>query len=107
MKTLLHTEKPYGGNIRLIKLLLRRESEQEYPVLFKWALQLLYFDGAAWVKICRIDNYPHAGRAEPHIHEYGKSRVRFEDIGFDSAQEEILLIGAKILLDKFHQVMKR
>lgn len=107
MKTLLSTEKQYGERIRLIKLLRRREFEQEYPVPFKWALQLLYFDGASWVEVCRIDNYPHAGRVKPHIHEYGKDLVRFEEIGFDEAQDVIMNIGARVLLEMFHVVMRR
>ena len=106
MKTLLSLSEQYCERVRLISLLMRREFEEECPVLFKWAHQLLYLERGIWIEICRIDNYPHAGRAEPHIHEYGKDRVRFVKLDFDRALDEILLIGTRVLLEKFHVVVR-
>jgi hypothetical protein len=106
MKTLLSLSEHYGERIKLISLLRRRDTEYEYPEQFKWVHQLLYLEGGLWIEICRIDNYPHAGRAEPHIHEYGKDRVRFVKLDFDRALDEIFRIGTRVLLERFRVVMR-
>jgi hypothetical protein len=103
LKTLIDQTEIHAEDIRLIKRLRKRESEQEFPEPMKWALQLVYFDGSRWVEICRIDNYPHCGKIGAHVHEYGKKSARPKALDFNEAEREIKIIGARILMEKFQR----
>ncbi len=101
MKTLIDRIELWAEDVRLAKRLMKRESPEEYPELFKWALQLLYFEESRWIEICRIDNYPHGCQMGPHIHERGKTLARKAELTYEEAEEEILRIGSRILSERF------
>jgi hypothetical protein len=90
-------------DLKLIHKLMRRDHELEYPVLLKWALQIIYNDGTGWVELCRIDNYPHEGHIRAHIHEHGKDGVRLCELDFDEAKAEIKRIASQILKELFNE----
>ena len=92
----------YGEDVKLIKTLMKRESIEEFPEQLKWALQMLYFTGARWVEICRIDNYPHGNHQGSHIHIGG--RVKYWDCTFGEAEERIKEISKKILQEQFRVI---
>ena len=91
----------YSEDVRLVKNVMKRESPDEYPELFKWAFQMLYFDGEDWIEICRIDNYLHENQIGTHIHLYGKKEVKRVELSFQEADTEIKEISQRILLEKF------
>lgn len=93
----------YSENVKLVKTLMKRESEKEYPELMKWKLQMLYFNENEWVEICRIDNYPHENQHGSHIHVYNKNEVKRIKITFENAEREIKKISAIILREKFNE----
>ncbi|RJQ17115.1 hypothetical protein C4573_03605 [Candidatus Woesearchaeota archaeon] len=94
----------YSQNVRLIKSLMKREFPEEYPEVFKWKVQMLYFDGKAWIEICRIDNYLHQQQAGSHIHEYKKEQVAWVPLTFQEAEKLIKEKSMKILKEKFNQI---
>lgn len=96
----------YTENIRLVKNLMKRESPKEYPEQFKWALQMLYFDGSRWIEIARIDNYPHESSFGSHIHTHGRKEVKFTKLSFDEAETEIKSISLRILKEHFKEVVE-
>jgi hypothetical protein len=104
MKVLIDLDIFYEEDIRLIKTLIKRESPDEFPELMKWAFQMLYFNGAEWIEICRIDNYLHGNIMGSHIHAYGKEEVKRVDISFQDADDMIKEIGSRILKDKFSKI---
>ena len=63
---------------------------------------MLYFTGAQWVEICRIDNYPHSNRRGSHI--YVGDEVKYEDITFEEAEKCIKGISEKIVREQFHVI---
>lgn len=95
----------YGENVRLVKTLMKRESLKEHPELMKWALQTLYFDGEEWIEICRIDNYLHENQKGSHIHIYKKDEVKRVELSFQEADKQIKEISARILKDKFKEIV--
>ncbi|MBI5881316.1 hypothetical protein HZB90_04255 [archaeon] len=101
MKTLIETDEFLSEHVRLEKTLMKRESPDEFPELMKWKIQMLYFDGENWVRICRIDNYPHEGQHGSHIHTYGNEQVRRTEANFQDAYGLVKDIGARILQEKF------
>jgi hypothetical protein len=102
VKVLYDAEITIGDGLKLVSLLMRRSFEQEYPALFKWSHQVIYQYGADWIKLCRIDNYPHKGHALPHVHEYGKDGVRYCKLSYDEAEDEIKRLAYRILRDRFN-----
>ena len=84
---------------------MKRERPEEHTEMMKWALQTLYFDGSRWIKICRIDNYPHDKKEGSHIHIYGKSRVRMVNMTFNEAYKEIRRISSEILKRRFNEII--
>lgn len=95
----------YGENVRLVKTLMKRESPEEYYDLLKWALQMLYFDDEQWIEICRIDNYPHDRMNGCHIHQFGSTHVKREELTFQEADQIIKEVSARILREKFNYVV--
>lgn len=96
----------HGENVRLVKTLMKREAPDEYPELMKWSIQMLYFNGAEWIEICRIDNYLHEGRVGSHIHSYGKDIVEWISLDFNEAKELIKEKGARIIRDIFKEEVR-
>lgn len=90
----------YTDRVRLIKRLLKRESQLEHPEVLKWALQMLYFDGNSWIEICRIDNYLHENQQGSHIHS--KKEAKRMDLTFEEAEKVIKQISVRILKEKFN-----
>lgn len=67
----------------------------KFPDGFKFSMvYLLLLD--RWVDIARIDNYPHNGREETHIHRFREKRVEFREMSFDEAKEILMRIGGNI-----------
>ena len=93
----------YSEDVRLVKNLMKREFPDEYPELFKWALQMLYFDGEDWIDVCRIDNYLHEGQTGSHIHFYKKEEVKRIYLSFQEADKVIKEISIRILREKFNK----
>lgn len=91
----------YGSNIRIINTLMKRESEEEFPEVMKWSVQMLYLCENEWVEICRIDNYLHEGQHGSHIHYYGRDDVRRIPLSYKEAGRAIKEIGARILKERF------
>jgi hypothetical protein len=102
MRLILDGSDPYSERVKIVKRLMRRESQEEYPDVFKWAVQVLFFKGKAWMEICRIDNYIHRGESGSHIHEYGRRDVRREPMTFEEAEARIKMIGSRIILERFN-----
>ena len=96
----------YGERVRLVKTLMKREAEEEFPEVLKWALQMLYFHGDGWLEICRIDNYPHENQQGSHIHHYGKEEVRKVRMDFRDAEKAIKNISARILKERFNETVR-
>lgn len=94
----------HGERIRIVRTLMKRESEEEFPELMKWSLQMLYFDGNEWREICRIDNYAHENHAGSHIHYYGKEEVKRVSLHYKDADKAIKDIGARILKERFNVI---
>ena len=93
----------YSEKVRLVKTLMKREYPEEYNTLFKWALQMLYFNGNNWIEICRIDNYIHKNQTGSHVHYYKQDAVKRVDISFKDAELVIKEISARILKEKFKE----
>ncbi len=93
----------YSEDVRLVKNLMKRESEEEYPELLKWALQMLYFNGKEWIEICRIDNYAHKGYIGSHIHFYKTDEVKKVELSFQEADTMIKEISQRILRERFNK----
>lgn len=103
MKTLVSTNEFLSEDVKLEKKLMKRESPDEYPSLLKWKIQMLYFDGAAWVQICRMDNYLHDGSVGSHVHTYGNDQVKWLEVSFQEAYDLVFAVGSRILREKFRR----
>jgi len=106
MKTLIDSlNEFYSEKVRLVKTLMKRESEEEHPEMMKWALQMLYFDGGEWIELCRIDNYLHESQKGSHIHIYKKQQAKRVKITFQDAEKVIKGISEKILKERFNEII--
>ena len=96
----------YSEKVRLVKTLMKREFPEEYNTQFKWALQMLYFNGNSWIEICRIDNYIHENQIGSHIHYYKNEVVKRIDLSFKDAEVIIKEISARMLKEKFKEIVQ-
>lgn len=67
----------------------------EIPEISRFSLVYLFFTDR-WIDLARIDNYPHEGRVETHIHRLGEARVEFREMNIEESFETIKNIGDRI-----------
>jgi predicted enzyme involved in methoxymalonyl-ACP biosynthesis len=96
-KTLIEQDVPVGEKRRLIKRLWKVEKNCNFPEGLEFSYQYLYLEGERWIQIVRIDNQLHEGRPGTHVHIMDKEMVKWEDLSFDDAREEIMKIAEKII----------
>jgi len=93
----------YAENVQLAKTLMKRDSPKEHAENLKWALQMLYFNGAKWIQLCRIDNYPHTNETGSHMHIYPRAEIQYVNLTFEEAEKRIKRISKRILKDHFNK----
>jgi tricorn protease-like protein len=106
MKTLIDTKEFPIENVRIDRTLMKRESEEEFPELMKWAVQLSYWTGDEWVQICRADNFLHEGQIGSHIHTYNQDRVKWIEVSYTEADKIVKETSTRILREKFGQYLE-
>ncbi|MFA5142203.1 MAG: DUF6516 family protein [Candidatus Woesearchaeota archaeon] len=99
-------EEMYDVDVRLVKNLSKMEVPKEFPEMFKWALQMLYFNGSEWIELCRIDNYPHESQYGCHIHVYKVRKVKRIDVSFHDAEKVIKEVSKRLLKERFKRIIE-
>ena len=86
-----------GETRKLTRRLVKVDKNDNFPDGLEFSLQFLYLKEDRWQQIARIDNQLHEGRAGAHIHILKRKDVKWVNITFEEAKEEILKIAENII----------
>jgi hypothetical protein len=92
-----------ADDVKIESSVIKRTSPDEFPERAKWKIQMLYLHEGRWIGICRIDNYLHEGQTGSYIHTYGNETVKRHEVDFNNAYKLALIIGARILRERFNR----